>query len=89
MKIIQKEKQEEEAYYISDFQNIGMEATPHIELTLDFGYGSQYDGDKITLHLTDKEIQPLLETIKKNAHPNFKETLKKQPISKTLIDSLT
>jgi hypothetical protein len=88
MKTILKPKQNEECTYQSDFDNKEMKYCPAIEIQIDFGFGSKYDGDQITLHLTDEEIQPLLRLIQTHGHSKFKESLKSQNIHPDLLKSL-
>jgi hypothetical protein len=63
MKKVLKPFLEEDAVYYSDFSGKLIDplyrASP-CEVTLEFNYGSKYDGEKITLHLTDDESEDLL-----------------------------
>ena len=46
-----------------------------IELTLEFNYGSVYDGAKITLHYSDKSFQPILDCIVSTLGEKTKEEM--------------
>jgi hypothetical protein len=77
MKKIVKPEQKEEALYYTDFKGfVCPEWGPPIELKIKFNYGSAYDGDELTLHLTDSELKPILDLIKENLSEDFKYTLK-------------
>lgn len=77
MKKIIIPRQREEATYFSDFtgQPFGDELHPPVSLKLDFGYGSEYDGSEITLHLSDRDVAPVLELISTKLNPDFKKQL--------------
>jgi hypothetical protein len=77
MKKILKPKQEEEAAYFSDFtgQPFGGFYHPPVELTLKFNYGSIYDQSEITLHLSDKDIESILNLIQSKLNPDYKKDL--------------
>lgn len=78
MKKIIKPLQQEESIYYSDF--IGEcfgESWPPVELKIEFNYGSKYDGGNLQFHLTDKEINAILELIKSNLSQDKKLELKK------------
>ena len=82
MKHITVPKSEEESVYYSDF--IGHcfgPFPPAVQVKFDFNYGSKYDGESITFHLTDEEVQPLFETIKKSIREEFKTFLKQRLVS--------
>lgn len=77
MKKIITPKQHEEADYFSDFTGEPLgEFTPPVILKLEFNYGSYYDSSEITLHLTDKDIEPIIGLIKSKLNPDFKKSLK-------------
>jgi hypothetical protein len=88
MKKILKPSQIEECDYISDFLENPMPACPAVEVKIDFGYGSKYDGDLLTLHLTDPETSHLLEVIKTHGSQNFKKTLEQQHLHPDLLKKL-
>ena len=77
MKKIIKPKQHEEAAYFSDFtgQPFGELYHPPVELTLKFNYGSKFDESEITLHLSDKDINPIIELISTKLNPDYKKDL--------------
>jgi len=88
MKHILQPEQIEVARYTSDFLNKEMPHAPDIEVHIEFSYGSAFDGDSLTLHLTDQEIVPLLETIQANASPEFKKHLETSSLHHNLIKQL-
>jgi hypothetical protein len=59
--------QKEEAVYYSDFKGrcFGL-FEPPVKVKIEFGYGSERDGQTIVLDLTDDEVQPILELIRSN-----------------------
>jgi hypothetical protein len=59
MKVITKPSSTEECVYYSDFVGKLFELAPEVEVTFEFNYGSKRDGDKFTLHLTEKEYVEL------------------------------
>jgi hypothetical protein len=77
MKKIIVPEQIEEASYFSDFtgQPFGYSPCPPVTLKLEFNYGSVYDGSEVTLHLSDKDVEPILELIKSKLNPDVKKTL--------------
>ena len=76
-KIIQPQVKEQSEYY-SDISGKRFDNDiPHVELTMDFGYGSRYDGAKITFHLNHEESMEILETIKSKLSDKTKKTFKK------------
>jgi hypothetical protein len=66
----------EESVYYSDFTGkcFGI-FDPEVVLKLQFNYGSERDGSEITLHLTDCELEPILEIIKNNLTEEAKKSL--------------
>jgi len=76
MKKIIKPLKREEAVYYSDFTGKCFgNFDPHVELTLDFGYGSVNDGAKFKLDLTDEEVEPVLNLLKKLVNKDFKANI--------------
>lgn len=80
MKFVRQPKQEEEAYYTSDFSGVEFEPqwSPAVELNVKCNYGSDYDGADITLHLTDSELEEVLDFIKSKINPTTKLYLENQ-----------
>jgi len=79
MKKITKPAQREEAVYYSDFSGKCFgEAHPPVELILDFGYGSGYDGSKLTFHLDDKDVEDILLLLKSNLSNETKKQFKEK-----------
>jgi hypothetical protein len=77
MKKIITPKQNEEANYYSDFTGEPFDDYygPPVELKVEFNYGSKYDCSEFTLHLSDKDIEPILDLIKLKLNPDFKKNL--------------
>jgi hypothetical protein len=83
MKKIIKPKQHEQALYFSDFTGQPFDSNfghAPVELTLKFNYGSIYDQSEITLHLSDKDVTPILELISSKLNPDFKKQLEHELI---------
>jgi len=79
MKKITKPSEKEEAVYYSDFSGkCFAEMHPPVELILDFGYGSGYDGSKLTFHLDDKEVEDVLTLLKLKLNNETKSLLKQR-----------
>jgi len=80
MKKIITPKQHEEANYFSDFtgQPFGEGYTPPVTLKLDFGFGSEYDNSEITLHLSDRDVAPILDLISSKLNPDVKKQLEQE-----------
>lgn len=77
MKKIIKPAEREEAVYYSDFSGKCFgEFDPHVELTLDFGYGSKYDGSKLKFDLDDKDVEDILAILKSKLSNDTKKGLK-------------
>jgi hypothetical protein len=76
MKKIIKPKQHEQAVYFSDFTGQPFDQFgPPVTLKLEFNYGSEYDQSHITLHLSDKDVAPILDLIQSKLNPDFKKSL--------------
>jgi len=77
MKKIITHKQNEEANYFSDFtgEPFSDYYGPPVELKINFNYGSKYDCSEFALHLSDKDIEPILDLIKSKLNPDFKKEL--------------
>jgi hypothetical protein len=79
MKKITKPAQQEEAVFYSDFSGKCFgEMHPPVELILDFGYGSGYDGSKLTFHLDDKETEDILFLLKSKLSNETKKQFKEK-----------
>ena len=77
MKKTTRPAQREEAVYYSDFSGKCFgEFDPHVELTLDFGYGSKYDGSKLRFDLDDKDTEDILALLKSKLSNDSKKALK-------------
>lgn len=73
MKKVTKPAQREEATYYSDFSGKCFgECPPPVELKIEFTYGSKHDGSVLELHLTDEEVKPILNLLKKNITEDYK-----------------
>jgi hypothetical protein len=79
MKKVTKPAEREEAVYYSDFSGKCFgECPPHVEMTLEFNYGSKYDGSKITFHLDDNDIDWILSMLKGKLTNESKTPLKER-----------
>jgi hypothetical protein len=79
MKKITKPAEKEEAVYYSDFSGKCFgEYHPPVEMTLEFNYGSKYDGSKITFHLDDKDVDDILSMLKGKLINESKKPLKER-----------
>lgn len=91
MKKIIKPSEPEEAVYYSDFKGVCFDGFgPHVEIKIEFNYGSKYDGSELKLHLTDDEFNVLLKTIKENISKEYRNTVKGviKKIDKDFDDSM-
>lgn len=64
MKKVLKPAEKENVLYYSDFSGKVLGDIPPIEVTIDFNYGSNRDGDSLEWHITDNEFSELLKLIK-------------------------
>jgi len=78
MKLILQPHTPEIATYFSDFQGTPMEEWPHVELSLDFNYGSKHDGERLQVHLTDEEAEEILNLLTKKGGENLQALLKEK-----------
>jgi hypothetical protein len=78
MKKVLKPLEPEEAIYYSDFSGKIFQDFIPVTLTIECGYGSEYDGAKAEFHLSDKGLGKLLEFLKENLCPETKEKLKRE-----------
>ena len=79
MKKITKPKQNEEVVYYSDFSGESFSNwPPPVELTIEFNYGSKYDGSKFTFQLDDNDMDDVLFLLKGKLHNNTKKDLKQR-----------
>ena len=76
MKKTTKPAQQEEATYYSDFSGKCFGEVAPIELKIEFGYGSKYDGSNLSFDLDDKDIEDLLFFLKSKLSNDFKKSLK-------------
>jgi len=77
MKKTTRPAQREEAVYYSDFSGKCFgEFDPHVELILDFGYGSKYDGSKLRFDLDDDDVEAVLTLLKSKLSKDAKKALK-------------
>ena len=72
MKKILKPSELEDAVYYSDFSGKILNEQPPIEISIDFNYGSKYDGCKLELHLDDEDFDQLLKFLKTKLSEDFK-----------------
>ena len=77
MKKITKPAEKEEAVYYSDFSGKCFgDFHPPVELMIDFGYGSKYDGSKLRFDLDDKDTEDILALLKSKLSNDSKKALK-------------
>lgn len=69
---------QEGAVYYSDFTGTAFKYGPEAELTLEFNYGSGFDGSKLEFHLTDKEVLEVIEFIKSKISKDCINDLKRK-----------
>lgn len=79
MKKVLKPTEPEEVVYYSDFSGKLLEHNMiPATVTIDCGYGSEYDEAKWEIHLTDTELNNLLVYIKDRLCLDTKEEIKRQ-----------
>jgi hypothetical protein len=79
MKKVLKPAEPEEVVYYSDFSGKLLEHNMvPVTVRIECGYGSEYDGSSVELHLTDKGLNNLLVYIKDRLSPETKEEFKRQ-----------
>lgn len=78
MKKLIKPASPEKSIYYSDFSGKCFgEWYPPIELKIEFGYGSKYDGSILNFHLDDNDIENILSLLKTKLTENTKKEIKK------------
>lgn len=77
MKKILKPAEREEAIYYSDFSGKLFPSTVPVTVKIECGYGSEYDGADVELHLSDTGLEKLLEFVRENLCPESKEVLER------------
>lgn len=79
MKKVLKPAEPEDSVYYSDFSGklLDHNIVP-VTVTIECGYGSEYDGSKVELHLTDRGLNNLLVYIKDRLSKETKEEFKRQ-----------
>jgi hypothetical protein len=79
MKKVLKPAKPEEVVYYSDFSGklLDHNMVP-VTVKIECGYGSEYDGSSVELHLTDKGLNNLLVYLKDRLCQETKEELKRQ-----------
>jgi hypothetical protein len=79
MKKVLKPAEPEEVVYYSDFSGKLLEHNiVPVTVKIECGYGSEYDGSSVELHLTDKGLNNLLVYLKDRLCQETKEELKRQ-----------
>jgi hypothetical protein len=79
MKKVLKPAEPEEVVYYSDFSGKLLEHNMvPVTVKIECGYGSEYDGSSVELHLTDKGLNNLLVYIKDRLSSETKEEFKRQ-----------
>jgi hypothetical protein len=78
MKKVLKPAKPEEVVYYSDFSGKLLEHNMvPVTVKIECGYGSEYDGSSVELHLTDKGLNNLLVYLKDRLCQETKEELKR------------
>jgi purine-nucleoside phosphorylase len=79
MKKVLKPAEPEEVVYYSDFSGklLDHNMVP-VTVKIECGYGSEYDGSSVELHLTDKGLNNLLIYIKDRLNEETKKEFKRQ-----------
>lgn len=78
MKIVQAPATPEKSTLLSDFSGkVFPYKTPEVKVTMEFNYGSKYDGGSISVDLFDPEASAILDVILKNLHASAKERFSK------------
>lgn len=78
MKKVLKPERPEEAIYYSDFSGKLFRDFVPVTVKIECGYGSEYDGAEIKLHLSDNGANKLLAFLKENLCAETKELFVKQ-----------
>jgi hypothetical protein len=79
MKKTIKPEQKEEAVYYSDFSGKCFgQWFPPVELTIEFGYGSAYDGSSLTFHLDDGDMEDIIKLLHTKLSKEAKSSIKKK-----------
>jgi hypothetical protein len=79
MKKVLKPAEPEESVYYSDFSGKLLEHNMvPVTIKIECGYGSEYDGSSVELHLTDKGLNNLLVYLKDRLCQETKEEFKRQ-----------
>lgn len=80
MKRVLKPAQDEDVVYYSDFNGTllsdGVINYPPCEVAICFNYGSSFDGEQFTLHLSDEEALELRDFLKTKLNSETKNELK-------------
>jgi hypothetical protein len=78
MKKVIVPKTHEQAVYYSDFTGKCFSMLPEVELTIEFNYGSKFDGSKLKLDLSDEDLMPIIDLIKSKISEDYKNKLKSE-----------
>ena len=78
MKCVTKPKEEEEAVYYSDFSGKLFRDFVPVTVTIECGYGSDYDGAKAEFHLSDKGLEQLILFMKDRLCEETKKEFKRR-----------
>jgi hypothetical protein len=78
MKKVIVPKTYEQAVYYSDFTGKCFSMLPNVELTIEFNYGSKFDGTSLKLELSDEDIMPIIDLIKSKLSEDYKFKLKSE-----------
>jgi hypothetical protein len=78
MKKVLQPAEQEHAIYYSDFSGKLFDQFVPVTVKIECDYGSEYDGSRVELHLSDKGLKKLLVFLKENLSNETKEELKRQ-----------
>jgi hypothetical protein len=76
MKQIIEHAKKEKAVYHSDFSDYEFDGCgPDVDVKINFSYGSKYDGAALSLHLTDSDVECILDVIKSKITDKYKKEM--------------
>jgi hypothetical protein len=81
MKKVLKPAEREEASYYSDFTGKPLGDSehygPNVKLTMDFSYGSEFDGAAISLHLSDEDAKEVFKFLASKISSDCRKEIQK------------
>lgn len=76
----------EESVCYSDFSGKCFDICPQSEVRIEFNYGSGFDGESLTLHLTEEEAKDLLKWVSLHLTEDAIESLSKEPTASGIMN---